>query len=365
MMRRAQRTELLYALLFIAPFLLYLLIFHGFAFVRAIYFSLTDKGLFNNPSFVGLSNYAYLFRDERFLLALQHSIAYTLVVTVIQTFLALALAAVLNQKLRGITFFRTVYYIPSILSSAAVTVIAIWFFQKTGFLNSLSAWFTAYAPVILAFAGIFILAQAVQVGWERSRGLPIAPTDPALATISLVVAIVLTWIFTATGLVAARPVQQPDFAWLSNTNTFLSIPIPLWAIMMLNIFTTIPTLMLIFLAGLQDIPRSVYEAASIDGATPIQQFFRVTVPMLRPVTFLVVTLSLIGTLQMYDQVALMGNAASLDSIIVLAYFVYNNVFNSNVPGNVGIASAAAIFLALLTFTIVGLQRFLGISEKSY
>ena len=150
MMRRAQRTELLYALLFIAPFLLYLLIFHGFAFVRAIYFSLTDKGLFNNPSFVGLSNYAYLFRDERFLLALQHSIAYTLVVTVIQTFLALALAAVLNQKLRGITFFRTVYYIPSILSSAAVTVIAIWFFQKTGFLNSLSAWFTAYAPVILA-----------------------------------------------------------------------------------------------------------------------------------------------------------------------------------------------------------------------
>ncbi|MCV4796617.1 sugar ABC transporter permease, partial [Escherichia coli] len=81
-----------------------------------------------------------MFKDDRFLLALQHSIAYTLVVTVIQTFLALALAAVLNQRLKGITFFRTVYYVPSILSSAAVTVIAIWFFQKTGFLNSLAAW---------------------------------------------------------------------------------------------------------------------------------------------------------------------------------------------------------------------------------
>lgn len=364
-MRRAQRTELLYALMFIAPFLLYLLVFHGFAFVRAVYFSLTDKGLFNTPSFVGLNNYAYLLKDDRFLLALQHSIAYTLVVAVIQTFLALALAAVLNQRLKGIAFFRTVYYVPSILSSAAVTVIAIWFFQKTGFLNSLAAWVTAHAPVILAFAGIFILAQAIQVGWERGRGLPVAPTDPALATISLVVALALTWVLTATGLVAVRPVAEPNFAWLSNTNSFLGIPVPLWAIMMLNIFTTIPTLMLIFLAGLQDIPKSLYEAAAIDGATPLQQFFQVTIPMLRPVTFLVVTLSLIGTLQMYDQVALMGNAASLDSIIVLAYFVYNNVFNSNVPGNVGIASAAALVLALLTFAIVGLQRLVGISEKSY
>ncbi|MCL6528241.1 MAG: sugar ABC transporter permease [Thermaceae bacterium] len=364
-MRRAQRTELLYALMFIAPFLLYLLIFHGFAFARAVYFSLTDKGLFNTPHFVGLRNYAYLIQDDRFLLALQHSIAYTLVVTVIQTFLALALAAVLNQRLKGITFFRTVYYVPSILSSAAVTVIAIWFFQKTGFLNNLLAWVSAYAPILLTLVGLFILAQGVQVGWERSRGLPVAPTDPALATVSLLVALVLTWILSATGLVTARPMTEPTLAWLSETNSFLGIPIPLWAIMMLNIFTTIPTLMLIFLAGLQDVPKSIYEAAAMDGANPIQQFFRITVPMLRPVTFLVVTLSLIGTLQMYDQVALMGNAASLDSIIVLAYFVYNNVFNSNVPGNVGIASAAALVLALLTFAIVGLQRLLGISEKSY
>ncbi|HEU4742500.1 MAG TPA: sugar ABC transporter permease [Meiothermus sp.] len=364
-MPRAKRTELLYALLFIAPFLIYLLVFHGFAFLRALIFSLTDKDLFNTPSFVGFANYVYLFRDERFLLALQHSISFTVVVTVLQTFLALVMAAIVNQKIRGIIFFRTVYYLPSILSSAAVTVIAIWFFQRNGFLNSIIGWLAAYLPLILAFLGIFVLAQVVQVMWERSRGLPVGIFDPALATLSLLVAIALTWGLSASGWPPHRDVAPFELAWLSETRSFLGIPIPLWAIILLNTFTTIPTLMLIFLAGLQDIPRSVYEAAAIDGATPLQQFFRITVPMLRPVTFLVVTLSLIGTLQMFDQVALLGNASSLDSIITLAYFVYNNVFNSNVPGNVGIASAGALFLALLTFAIVGLQRVFGISEKGY
>ncbi|MCL6567609.1 MAG: sugar ABC transporter permease [Meiothermus silvanus] len=364
-MHRAKRTELLYALLFTAPFLVYLLVFHGYAFVRAVFFSLTNKDLFNTPSFVGLANYVYLFRDERFLLALQHSVSFTVVVTVLQTFLALVMAAIVNQKIRGIIFFRTVYYVPSILSSAAVTLIAIWFFQRNGFLNSIIGWFGAYGPVILAFLGIFVLAQAAQVMWERSRGLPVGVFDPALAALSLLVAIAGSWILSATGWVTPREAAPFDLAWLSETRSFLGIPIPLWAIILLNTFTTIPTLMLIFLAGLQDIPRSVYEAAAIDGASPVQQFFHITIPMLRPVSFLVITLSLIGTLQMFDQVALLGNASSLDSIITLAYFVYNNVFNSNVPGNVGIASAGALLLALLTFAIVGLQRAFGISEKGY
>ncbi|RIH90465.1 Lactose transport system permease protein LacF [Calidithermus terrae] len=363
-MQSSKRSEALYALLFLSPFLLHLLIFFIFAFVRTIWFSFTDKTTLNESyNFVGLQNFVKLFGEERFLLALQHSIGFMLVVTTIQTFLALALAAVLNQRLRGIAFFRTVYYVPSVLSSAAVTVIAIWFFQKTGFLNTFIGWVTAHAPVILALAGVFLLAQAVQVALERARGLPVAPTDPALAAISLVVAVGLTWVLNAMGLVVPREQQPPEFTWLTNADSFLGLPIPLWSIVILNIFTTIPSLMLIFLAGLQDIPKSVYEAAAIDGATPLQQFFRVTVPMLRPVTFLVITLSLIGTLQMFDQVALMGDSAPLNSIIVMAYYVYNSVFSGE--GRIGEASAAALILAGLTFVVVFLQRTFGVSEKAH
>lgn len=363
-MRRGQRSEVWFALLFLAPFLIHLAIFFLFAFTRTIGYSFTDK-LLLQPSFniVGLQNYVRLFQEDLFIKALIHSLSFMLVVTIIQTFLALCMAAILNQKIRGITFFRTVYYIPSILSSAAVTLIAVWIFQKTGYLNTFVGWVSANMPVILAFFGLFILAQAVQVGLERARGLPVFPTDPALATISLLVAIVGTWLLSITGLVSSREAAPPNFTWLTNPDSFLGIPIPLWTIIMINTFTTIPSLMIIFLAGLQDIPKSVYEAASIDGATPLQQFFTVTIPMLRPVTFLVVTLSLIGTLQMFDQVALMGNSASLESIIVLAYYVYNNALTGQ--GQVGLASAAAIILALLTFAIVFIQRAVGISDKAH
>lgn len=363
-MRRGQRSEVWFALLFLAPFLLHLAIFFVFAFARTIGYSFTDK-LLLQPSFkiVGVQNYIQLFQEELFLKALFHSFSFMLVVTLIQTFLGLCMAAILNQKIRGITFFRTVYYIPSVLSSAAVTLIAVWIFQKTGYLNTFAGWLSANLSIILAFVGLFILAQAVQVGLERMRGLPVYPTDPALATISLLVAIVGTWFFSSIGLISSRPAQPPEFTWLTNPDSFLGIPIPLWSIILLNTFTTIPSLMIIFLAGLQDIPKSVYEAAAIDGATPLQQFFRVTVPMLRPVTFLVVTLSLIGTLQMFDQVALMGNSASLESIIVLAYYVYNNALTGQ--GQVGLASAAAIILAVLTFIIVFVQRAVGISDKAH
>jgi len=363
-MLRSRRTEALYALLFLAPFLIHLAIFFVFAFVRTVGFSFTDATLIGQSSrWVGFANFVELFREPRFLAALTHSISFMLIVTVLQTFLALALAAVLNQRLRGITFFRTVYYIPSVLSSAAVTVIAIWFFQKTGFLNTFLGYMGSLAPLMVSFLVLFVLVQAVQVGLERLRGLPVAPTDPALATLSLLWALALTWGLSVLGVVRPLEVSPPEFTWLTNPDRFLGVPIPLWSIIMLNTFTTIPTLMLIFLAGLQDIPKSLYEAASIDGASPLQQFFRVTVPMLRPVTFLVITLSLIGTLQMFDQVALMGDAAPLDSIIVLAYYVYNNVFSGE--GKVGLASAAALVLAGLTFAIVLLQRALGISEKAH
>ncbi|GAM61027.1 sugar ABC transporter [Vibrio ishigakensis] len=152
--------------------------------------------------------------------------------------------------------------------------------------------------------------------------------------------------------------------WLNTRDNVGPMPLTLWAIVIQNIYTTIPTFMLLFLAGLQGIPGELYEAAHIDGANKWQQHWNITIPQLAPVTFVVVTFSIIGTLQMFDQVALLGSAAPLESRITLAYYVYHNAFPPGGTPQIGMASAAALVLAFITLAVVYLQKFFGVKEKA-
>lgn len=358
-----RRRETFAAYLFLAPFLVTLLIFFLYATARAVYFSFTNYDLFNAPAGVGLRNYQALFQDDAFLTALRNSLVFAAVVTTVQTFGALVMAAVLNQRIRGLNFFRAAFYMPSITSSVVITLIFLWMYQRRGVFNYLATQFNAYLPLIAVFVLVLVVMQVVQVLIERARGMRVAWLDPALFVVALLVAAVGTWLLSFLGVVAPRAVSAVDFTWLQTRQevpgafpSFLRAPVPLIAIMIQNVFTTIPTYMLMFLAALQDVPRSHYEAASLDGATPVQQFFYITIPSVQPVTFLVVTLGLIGTLQMFDQVAIFGNAVPLRSVITLAYFVYDRMFPGAQLPEVGFASAAAMFLAALTLLIVLAQR---------
>ena len=365
MTKSTRRQEAIFALLFLAPFLFTLIVFFVYAFINSVRYSFTDYDLFNTPSWIGLQNYIEILRDPLFVRAFINTVSYSLIVTVIQTFLALALATVLNQKLRGINIFRTIYYLPSVLSSAAVTLIFLWLYQRNGFINFAISWFNQHIFIILGFIGIFLLVQGIQVFIENSRGLPANFFNPALAAISFLVAIVLTVGLYSFSIINPRDVAQFDQVWLNTRERWLGIPVTLWAIMLQNIYTTIPTFMLIYLAGLQDVPNALYEAAAIDGANRWQQFTRVTIPMLQPVTFLIVTLSLIGTLQLFDQVALFGDAAPLESKVTLAFYVYDAAFPSASVSRIGEASAAALILGILILAIVMLQRVLGIREEAH
>ncbi len=360
---RLRRQEIAAALLFLAPFLITLGIFFVYATARAIYFSFTNYDLFNPPQWVGLRNYRNLFLDDLFLTALRNSLIYAALVTLVQTVGALIMASILNQRIRGMSFFRTAFYMPSVTSSVVISLIFLWLYQRRGAFNYLATQFSTYLPQVLVFLGGVIVLQAVQVLWERSRGMPARALDPALLVVSLLVAFGATWALTATGVLMPRDVPDVDFVWLQTrlevppgAPEWLRAPVPLIAIMLQNVFTTIPTFMLMFLAALQDVPRSYYEAAALDGASPAQQFIYITVPSVRPVTFLVVTLGLIGTLQMFDQVAIFGNAVPLRSVITLSYFVYNRMFPGAQLPEVGFAAAAAMFLAALTLVIVLFQR---------
>ncbi len=348
--------------IFLLPFLISLSLFFVYASMRALMLSFTNYNLFNDYTFIGIENYKALFRDSNFLFALRNTVFYAFFVTIVQTFFALVLAALLNIKIRGINFFRAGFYLPSVTSSVVITVIFLWLFQRRGMVNFILSRMQALIPSVLTLILIIAAVQTLLVLLEKRRGMPVKILELPLLITSMLIAGLAVTALNSFGIIPIPEFEEINTIWLNTRESFMGIPRPLWAIIIQNIFTTIPTLMLIFLAGLQDVPPVLYEAARIDGAGPYLQFRYITIPSIRPVLFLVLTLSLIGTLQMFDQVAIYGDAVPLQSVITLAYYVYNRMFPGGTLPQVGMASAAAMFLAVITIAAVILQRLLIKSE---
>ncbi len=166
-------------------------------------------------------------------------------------------------------------------------------------------------------------------------------------TSSVVIGIIFVWLFAPQGVI--NHIFHLNVNWLNNPRT--SLP----TIMLVNIWSTTGTMMLIFLAGLQDIPSELYEAAAIDGASRLQMFRYVTIPLLRPVIFFVVTLGIIGTFQVFDQIYIMTQGGPLKSTTTWVYLIYFWAFQEVTP-DMGRASAAAFLLAVTIFIVTMVQR---------
>lgn len=166
-------------------------------------------------------------------------------------------------------------------------------------------------------------------------------------TSSVVISLIFIWLFSPLGVV--NQLLNIEVNWLYDVRTAF------YTIMMVNVFTTSGTLMLIFLAGLQDIPNVLYEAAAIDGANRLQAFFHVTLPLLRPVLFFVVTVGVIGSFQVFDQIYVMTAGGPLDSTTTVAYLIYKWAFRDTTI-KMGQAAAVAIILTLIILTVTLLQR---------
>jgi multiple sugar transport system permease protein len=181
-------------------------------------------------------------------------------------------------------------------------------------------------------------------------------------TSSVVISLIFIWIFQKEGILnylLATLFGWTGFqpvAWLTDASAHTALP----AIMLLNILTTSPTFMLYFLAALQDIPEEVNEAASIDGCVGVQRFFRVTIPMMRPIIFLVVVLGTIGTLQIFDQVNIMTSGGPLNQTTTINFLIYNASWTNF---DVAYASAAAVILFVMILVLYLIQqRLLGRSN---
>jgi multiple sugar transport system permease protein len=311
------RDEAVTAYLFISPYLLVTLIFTLGVILFAFYISFTSYDLFTTPQWVGLDNYikALSFKSK-FIRSLVNVLWYVIIVVPAQTSLALILAVLINQKVRGSQYFRTAFYAPSVTSSVVITMIFWWLYLKTGYLNY-------FLTQLWATFG----AEFKAVEWlNNPRGL-----------IQLIA--------------QAMGGDIPSRLW------YLRGPSVTWmAIMFQNIFTTAPTFMIMFLAALQEIPTPLYEAASIDGANRWQQFWKITVPMLRPVILLVVVLGTIGTWQVFDQVKILTAGGPLDTTVVPVYLIYSEALGTSGPPQMGFAAAMAFILALIIFGFTFIQR---------
>jgi multiple sugar transport system permease protein len=284
---KASRQEALAAYLFLLPNIVGFVIFTAGPVLAALGISLVSWNLLNPPQWLGLENYANLIHDADFWASLRATLYYTLGSVPLGIVLSLALAAALNQKIHGIGIYRTVYFIPVVSSMVAVSLMWRWMYNPT--------------------SGILNYA--------------------------------LDRVFTFMHL----NIAPPD--WLQSTTWAMP------AIVIMSIWKGLGYNMVIYLAGLQGIPTTFYEAAEIDGATGWAKFRHITLPLLTPTTFFVLIMSFIGSFQVFEQAYIMTAGGPARATVTTVYYIYQNGFQWY---KMGYASAVAwvLFALIMVLTMI-------------
>ncbi|GAA3834476.1 sugar ABC transporter permease [Sphaerisporangium flaviroseum] len=329
--RRSATRENLAGWLFLAPVVAILGLFMLLPILMALWVSLTSwngqgSPFTGNAPFVGLDNYTRLFTHDDlsrqdFMTSIRNNVYYVLVVVPVQTVLALGLALVVNSRmLKGKTFFRSAFFFPSVTSSVAVSVVFLFIFANSGAVSGLLGVFGINSPE----------------WFSDSRGLlHLLLSGVGLADIDAPPA----------ALTGGGPFGLSWWDWISGPS------VAMCTIMILVIWTTSGTFMLIFLAALQDIPVTLEEASLLDGANRRQRLRYVTLPMLKPSVFLVLTLGLISTWQVFDQVYVMSQGNPAKTTLTPAYLSYRTAFRDFDYGS-GTAISFILFLIIVVLALI-------------
>jgi len=276
-----KRKEALAFYLCISPWIIGFILFYLGPVIASFYFSLTNWDLLTAPKFIGLQNYVKIFtRDPLYLQSLKVTLIYTFTYVPLDLILGLLIALLLNRPIRGIGIFRTIFYLPSVLTGVAYVVMWMWIFNpQVGLINTL------------------------------------------LKTI---------------GIQGPRWLLDPNWA--------------LWALVLMSIFQ-VGRSMVIYLAGLQDVPKELHEAASIDGANTWSRFWKITLPLLTPSILFNLIFGMIMTFQSFTNVYIATNGGPLDSTLFYVLYLYQKAFSLL---EMGYASAMAwiLFLMVLVLTII-------------
>jgi multiple sugar transport system permease protein len=326
--RKRTRGQGVAGWLFVTPTLIILGVFLLIPVLMALWVSFSDWSGNGSPfssgvHFIGTKNYQQLLSggglaETNFGTSIRNNAWYVIFVVPIQTAVSLFLAVLVNRSiLRGRGFFRTAFYFPSVTSSVAITVLWLFLFSTTGAVNKALSYIGVHGP-----------------NWFN---------DP-----NGIVHIALSWFGVNNGPAALTHHTALGVSWWD----WLAGPsVAMTAFILMAIFTTSGTFMLLFIAALQNLGGDVQEAAMMDGANGWQRFWRITLPQLRPTLFTVLTLGLIGTWQIFDQIYTGTKGAPDNTTMSPAYLSYNSAFNSQQWGQ-GAAIAFLLFVIIVVFTIV-------------
>ena len=324
---------------FISPWLLGFLVFFAGPLLLSLYVSFTNSDAFSQRDFIGVENYRQLLsvtilplntadqaanevldvqrfdelarfnllgqnyvigaEDKLFWLSLRNTLLFVLMAVPLSVLPALLLSNILNSKIPGMKFFRAIYFLPSVAAVVGISLIWQWLYNASiGYINY--------------FVTLFINF--------------------------------VNGVFNA-GLI------DPKIQWLSDSSTAML------AIVIMAAWQTMGFNTVLFLAGLQNIPKDLYEAATVDGANRWEQFRFVTIPMLAPQTFFIVTTTTISAMQLFDQVFILTNplGGPTNSTLSMVVYLYQNGFQRFKQGYAS-ANAWVLFILIFALTLFQFQR---------
>lgn len=263
---------------FILPWVLGFVLFTLLPLLQALYLGFTDSNSITKPNFVGWANYIELFHDKNFLSSLSITVRFAVFSVPLGILSSMTLAALLNCKIKGVYLFRTILYLPAVVSGVSISLLWRWILDKDlGLLNMILAKFGIQGP-----------------GWL---------SDP-------------NWVLPSYILIAL---------WGAGGG------------------------MLTYLAGLQDIPRALYEAAELDGAGWFRKFTKITVPMLTPVIFYNLIMGIVGAFRKFSDAYIIGGAGNQGRFYMV--YLYQNAFNFFKMGY-ATAMAWVLFLIIMVLSLI-------------
>jgi len=285
--KRRIKRDTIDGYLFILPNLLGFLVFGVIPIILAFTMSLTNwKGMFKEFKFIGLDNYIRLFSHDTFWLALRNTLVFTIGTVPVMLMVALTVAILLNNKIRGVNTYRMIFFMPYVSAMIAVAIIFVAIFHPT-----------------------------------------LGPVNSFLRSIGI----------------ANPPMWAASSVW--------AMP----SVILLTIWKEFGYYMVIYLAGLQGISRALYEAAKIDGADGRKCFRYITLPMLKPITFLCFMLAIISSFKVFDQVYILTEGGPGRATTTMVQFIYDESFG-NLNFAYGSAASVVLFIAILLVTLVQIKN---------
>jgi len=275
----SRKKEALHGLLFVLPWIIGFLVFTLYPIISSFYYSLCNYNVIGKPTFIGLSNYAGLFKDKTFIKACLNTVYMIGIGVPVTTFTAVLVSLLLNsKKLRGTDWMRVVFFIPTLVPTVVACLLWIWVMQPdSGIVNTV-----------------------------------------------------------------LRYLHIPGPGWLSS---------PTWAkpAFILMMIWTCGNAIIIYLAGLQDVPESLYDAAAIDGAGFWKQSLHISVPLIRPTILYNVTTLIIGVFQWFAEPYIMTEGGPSNATMFYSLYLYQNAFSFF---KMGYASAQAWIMLLVAMVII-------------